>query len=408
MNETIKYLISFLLYGHNDAVDLVGYTRTEEEASKYKLNILPSLNSPLFDPAKNWQDFYPEVEQALSSRGFSDHTDILSVACFFLSRAEETVVTERDEHGRFLARHSLIGKHKLTAIPLLDEYSRHLMKRLQLPLPEQRCSSINLTHDVDMLEQYRHLRGFAGGLKRGRVGQALSAIMNREKDPAWTFPWMLCKDKGFNTIYFLKAGTGKGYDYPQYNLKGSDFRSLLSLLQTSGAQIGLHSSYAAGEWHEGIGMIEQEKQRLESVLTEFFARQTTISKNRHHFLRSTSIDNMQQLADAGITDDYSMAFADCAGFRLLTSRPVRWINPKTLKLTTLTLHPLTAMDRTLSDNKYMNLTEEEAYYTCQQLIDKTRQNGGEINLLWHNTSFDNISYHRSLYTALVDYLKNNE
>ena len=110
---------------------------------------------------------------------------------------------------------------------------------------------------------------------------------------------------------------------------------------------------------------------------------------------------MQKLADAGITDDYSIGFADYAGFRLLTSRPVRWINPKSLQLTTLTLHPLTIMDCTLSNDNYMNLSEDEAYYACQQIIDKTYQNSGELTILWHNSIFAQKGYHKSLYPAVV-------
>ena len=44
-------------------------------------------------------------------------------------------------------------------------------------------------------------------------------------------------------IYFVKHTTGKGYDYPQYNLQGKDFQQLSSYLTQQGAILGLHSSY---------------------------------------------------------------------------------------------------------------------------------------------------------------------
>lgn len=396
MKDTIEYLISFLLYGHEDATKLVGYTRNEEDAKNFSINIVPSENSPLYNPQKTWADFMPEVERALSERSLTAETDILSIACFFLSRAEETVVTERDEHDRFLAEHSLVGKHQLLSIPLIDEYGRQLLKQLGLPQPEQRFSHVNLTHDVDVLEQYRHLRGFLGGLKRGEWQQAFAALHHLEADPAWTFPWLKEQDKGFHTIYFLKAGSGKGYDNPQYDLYGKDMQQLLSLLKAQNSEIGLHLSYEASE-RRGT-LIKKEKETLEKAIGK------EITKNRYHYLRTQSIDNMQRLADSGITDDYSMGFADQAGFRLLTSRAVRWINPKSLQLTSLTLHPLLAMDCTLSNSQYMNLTEDEAYYTCLQLIDRCRHNNGEVNLLWHNNNLVQPSYHRSLYPQIVDYL----
>jgi hypothetical protein len=110
---------------------------------------------------------------------------------------------------------------------------------------------------------------------------------------------------------------------------------------------------------------------------------------------------MQALADAGITDDFTMAFPDMAGFRLQTTRAVRWINPKNMTLTNLTLHPLTIMDCTLSNDNYMHLDEDEAYFLCEQLISKVRQHNGDLCLLWHNHILNNDTYHKALYTKLL-------
>ena len=406
MNETIKYLISFLLYGNEEAVSLVGYTTDEEEAKRYKINIRPSENSPLAHPEKSWEAFYPEVKQVLHQRVITPETDIISVACFLLSRAEEIVVQDRDEHDRFLARHSLLSEGNLLSIPTIDEYSRWLLKRLELPLPEKKLAAVNLTHDVDTIANYRHPRGFLGGMMRGHLSQALWAAKDIEEDPAFTFPWLCTIDTELrdslsetNILYFLKASSGKGLDYPQYPLSGKDFKRLLYYIEKSGAKIGLHISYAAGA--DG-NLIEKEIDILGKALKAVRSELSPIS--RYHWLRATTIDNMQQLVAAGITDDYSIGFADHAGFRLCTSRPVRWINPKTLKLTSLTLHPLTIMDCTLSNQNYMNLNEEEAFYYCQQLIDKTAQNNGELTLLWHNSNLGEDTYHRSLYQQLIKYI----
>ena len=126
--------------------------------------------------------------------------------------------------------------------------------------------------------------------------------------------------------------------------------------------------------------------------------------HRSHYLRC-SIDDMQSLINIGITDDFTMMFPDQVGFRLQTTRPVRWINPKTMTLTNLTLHPLTVMDCTLSNTNYMNLNEDEAYFECQRLFEKIHQNAGEVVLLWHNTIITDDGYHRSLYPKLLSLLK---
>ena len=402
MQDTIRYILTFLLYGNREALPLVGYTRDDEEAKQYKLNILPSENSPLYNPERDWRDFYPEVLEVLSRKQITPDTDIVSLSCFLLSRAEETVISVRDEHGRFSAEQSVLGRNNLLQIPLVDEYSRWLLKRLELPLPPQQIALVNLTHDVDILCIYRRLRGMIGGIRRGEGRAVWEAIKKIERDPAFTFPWMIRTDSLLQqspvpsqALWFLKATDGKGLDAPQYSLYGHDFRRLIKLIRQSEGRIGLHTSYAAGT---DPTLIRKEKHRLEKAI------KMPVTLNRHHWLRTTGIDNMQQLAAAGITDDYSVGFADRAGFRIATTRSVRWINPKTLQLTPLTLHPLTAMDCTLSNTNYMNLTEDEAWYYCQRLIDKVRQNNGELTLLWHNSNLTEGSYHKSLYTQLIQYI----
>ena len=125
--------------------------------------------------------------------------------------------------------------------------------------------------------------------------------------------------------------------------------------------------------------------------------------HRSHYLRC-SIDRMQELADMGVTDDFTMMFPDQVGFRLQTTRAVRWINPRTMTLTNLVLHPLTIMDCTLSNSNYMKLNEDEAYFECQRLFEKIHQNNGEVVLLWHNTNPTSNKYHRSLYPKLLKLL----
>ena len=380
MNGIIDYIKSFLTYGDTAAAANIGYTDDQSEWKNYKVVILPNghLGKDIV---------YPYMESVRSKKVDSTivlEDDIIYTCFFFLSRAEELIVSDRDEHGRFAAKYSILGQHNNLQIPLLDEYARSVMKLLDLPLPKSGFNHIYLTHDIDRISNYRHLRGFIGGWLRDGMDAVLDAVEDIKNDPAYTFPWLVKQDKkvpNAEVIYFVKHTKGKGFDYPQYNLRGKDWTRLSKYLKSKKARLGLHSSYY-GELPEKID--------------------TTL--HRSHFLRC-SIDQMQRLADAGITDDFTMSFADKAGFRLQTSRAVRWINPKTMTLTNLTLHPLTVMDGTLSQANYMNLSEDEAYYYCVQLFDKVRQHNGDLCILWHNIDLAGNPWHKSLYEQLIDTLK---
>ena len=387
MQAIIDYIITFLLYGNSPAAKQVGYTANESQWEKYRVVIVPNgkLGKEIIMPDLDEMKLEKIEANNEEKTRWIIRTDMVYNTFFFISRAEELINPQRDEHGRFAAKYSLLSQHNRLMIPLVDEYARMLMKLLDLPLPTPSFSKIYLTHDIDSIAQYRHLRGAVGGIIRGEWRKVLASQKDIHNDPAFTFPWLIAQNKKVKEaecIYFVKDTPGKKYDYPQYNLHGKDFALVKQTLETSGAKIGLHSSYygirGSENWKEG--------------------------GHRSHYLRC-SIDQMQALADAGIKDDFTMMFPDQVGFRLQTTRAVRWINPKTMQLTDLVLHPLTVMDCTLSNTNYMNLSEDEAYFECQRLFEKVHQNAGEIVLLWHNTNPTGNIYHRSLYPKLLALLE---
>ena len=387
MKEIVDYIIQFLLYGNVEAAKQVGYTADEAEWQNYRVVIVPNgqLGKEIVMP-----EFSEAKGERLEAKG-TEHqtwiirTDIVYNTFFFISRAEELINTQRDEHGRFLAKYSILGQNNRLMIPTVDEYARMLMKLLDLPLPTPSFSQIYLTHDVDTIAHYRHLRGAIGGIVRGGWRKVIASLRDIHNDPAFTFSWLIAQDKkveGAERIYFVKDTMGKGYDYPQYKLDGKDFETAEQLIENSGAKIGWHGSYYGGD----------KANRQLGNKAEL---------HRSHYLRC-SIDQMQRLAEVGVTDDFTMMFPDQVGFRLQTTRPVRWINPKTMQLTDLVLHPLTVMDCTLSNTNYMHLNEDEAYFECQRLFEKIHQNAGEVVLLWHNTTPAGNTYHRSLYPKLLE------
>lgn len=389
MDEIINYIKTWLLYGNADAAQMIGYTADEREWQKYKLVIVPNghLGNDIVLPDLTT----PVVEQWSASDAPEQvvavvRNDLIYNTFFFISRAEEVINKQRDEHGRFAAAYSVLGERNRLMVPTLDEYARLVMKAVGLPLPPSGFAHIYLTHDIDTIAHYRHLRGALGGLWRGEWRQVLRSWRDIENDPAYTFPWLVEQDSRVplaEKIYFVKHSFGKGYDYPQYNHHSPDAHRLRKFLEWNKVTIGWHSSYY------GVGSIEQRSKRRDEL-----------SVHRSHYL-NCSIENMRKLVSLGITDDYTMGFADQAGFRLQTSRAVLWIDPERMQLTELVLHPLIIMDVTLSSKNYMALDQVEATYVCQQLIDKVRMHNGDLCLLWHNTSINQTDYHKSLYPELL-------
>jgi len=386
MEEIVAYIIEFLLFGQKELTQRVGYTCEKSEWDKYDVVIIPNghLGKKWVWPELDWESTTFNGDKTVIK------TDIVYNTAFFISRAEEILNTKRDQHNRFLASYSILGEGDRLQHACIDEYSERITKLLGAKVPKAHLEHIYLTHDVDTIAFYRHLRGLIGGITRGHRKEAVQAWKRLEADPAYTFPWIIEQDKQVKNatrIYFLKAGNGRGYDYPQYG--GWDEKELIKLLRENQCKIGLHSSYASGD------------------IPKRLAKETTIVRStlhRSHYLRC-SIKTMQALVDYGIDQDFGMGFADKAGFRLQTTRPVRWINPERMVLSNLVMHPLTVMDCTLSNPNYMNLDEEAAFNYCQSLIETALRYAGEISLLWHNSIFPTNSYHATLYPRLIQLVR---
>lgn len=441
---------------------MVGYTATPDEFAKYRLVIVPCEGCGLGTPQKaernngdcnrekaafEGMEAVPQIKDWIKTGKYDTqgmpcnlpvlfgskdverigdtvvvHSDVIATAYFFLFRIEERLNPKRDEHGRFPARESLAFRHGFMHRAVLDEYGEWLRGLLNLPNPNERINKIYLTHDVDNVTLYRSVRGVLGAVKRSLtsiatplnkpadMGNELAAAWkahtrSANSDPLFTFNDMMLWDNQVHNaqvIYFLKSNrrAQSRYDRPVYGFNDIDVKLLRQLISDNGYSIGWHSSYASAGNDEQT-LIDLEAFKQECSLCGY--NDTPWRLHRAHYLRNTHYDT---LAQYGITDDFTLAFADMAGFRTGTCLPYKWLD------TSLTIHPLTLMDVTLSEKRYMNLDYYGAYDYAKNMIQQVRHFGGELNMLWHNNSFRTDtssanpipSYHRDLYPALLQLL----
>lgn len=428
-DKVLQYILRFLLGDDipGEIVESIGYTDNPNKFDKYNVVIIPSgffneetygTNSSIPQPPLKEVHGIPLLFGSSKEEWVGDtwvvHADIIASTYFMISRYEEMIHREiRDEHGRFPGKMSLPYRAGFLHRPIVDEYRALLrgwlrQSRIHVPEVKKGIRKIYLTHDVDSPTLYRSWKGMIRSIidKRGLFRSIKGKFGRVEDDPYYTFPWLfsrdikLCGKLGGNRcqpILFMKSGGNNRYDKPHYKLDSADIKSLISYADSNNIHIGLHCSYQAGIDPKHI---EREKSELERHLGR------EVSFNRHHYLSIREPEDMDLVEAAGMTDDFTLGYADVSGFRLGTSYPVRWINPITRRLSPLTIHPLTIMDCTLNDEKYMGMGSEEALSYCEGIIDRVEKSGGELVLLWHNDSVqkESDSYLRSIYGKLLDRL----
>lgn len=340
------------------------------------------------------------------------YADLVASSYFLISRYEEIYRRgRRDQYGRFPGRDSLPYRAGFINRPIVDEYGeqlRMLMTEMGLSVPAmpKGFGSVLLTHDLDQPYYSSGIRGLLRLLIKEHRSLSQSYRMTFGKtseDKYYSYARFLdwnvetqrkCADP-VKSIFFLKTPSTHSQDKPHYNLRGRKMRVILRLARRRHVEFGLHSNFACSE---DPHLIESAKMYLEKKLRQ------SITMNRHHYLAIREPEDYNSLITAGIYHDYSMGYADVAGFRLGTCRPVRFINPQSRAITDLILHPLTMMDYTLHDEKYMHLNFSEASLLAHRLVAEVYRHGGELNLLFHN---ENLildaagNYHSRLYREIL-------
>lgn len=332
--------------------------------------------------------------EKLADRAIVFYADILATTFFMLSRWEETVVPDRDQHDRFPATASVAYRQGFLDRPIVDEYALILREWLKVLLPgwqpKPRRFSFRISHDVDKLFHFRDwrvaARKLAGDLIRRRsLGRAWQTGVNMvaqatapERIPSFQDVYRLAdlshkhnfRDDAF---YFMAAERGPLEN--DYDPASPLVRRCIEELQEQGFEIGLHAGYQTVDDPKRLAA---EKARLDAILGEKYYG------SRQHYLRFRVPHTWRHLEQVGIRYDSTMAYADHEGFRCGTCQPYRPFDVEQDRELALRERPLIVMDGTLRD--YRNLTPVEGERRILALAQRCSQVGGQFTLLWHNSS----------------------
>jgi hypothetical protein len=420
--QTIQYILDFLTGASVAQSGVVYYGHQVDAPDCAKVVVVPavsnldiqSLPAVPFACLEGVPVLFGVVGVERANGKIVVQADIVASAFFLLSRYEEILKPDcRDQHGRFLAKDSVVFQQGYGARPLVDEYGALLRKWLReagasVPAEKQGFSAVYLTHDVDEPFKFPRLTSVVKQYVKNILHyhyspSPLKKYIHEEYDEQNTFPKIINYDRELKeklrdipvkSIYFL-ISAGSFFNRRYYSFFSKKTERLINLLKASGAKLGLHISCEAGARPKRIN---REANRLKRKS----GRDTIMS--RHHFLKWREPENVAYMEQAGVTADFTLTYADCAGFRVGTCRPYCFINPGTKELTSVVIHPLEIMDGTLDRPAYMDLDYERALDKCRELIDQVYNHNGELVLLWHNTEFLGKNYQEDLYKAVLGYI----
>ena len=342
--------------------------------------------------------------------------DILTPSFVLLSRYEEFHSERHDKHGRFPYDRSLAEKYDMVEIPLVDEYAMLLRRWLCLYFPDRfeavpRTPRIVPTHDIDILYRFTsRFQAWKSILGRDllincdlkMVRKSFEDYKKWKKRPSLD-PYVEAIDeflaqeekRKLSSIFFFKA-TEKGHPDVTYDVQDPILHEIIRVIMAPGYhQIGLHGSYPSAK---DFQCLQKEKQNLSKLCDE------EVRISRQHYLRTFFADDPNSLdlwRQVGITDDYTLGFAERCGFRCGTCHPYPLYDVRNDKVTDIIEHPLIVMDGTLFD--YMKLSVEDASALTQRLKHRCLDVEGDFVILWHNhaTTREMKQYYEGVYLPAI-------
>jgi len=336
-----------------------------------------------------------------------EELDIFSASFFMLTRWEEYVNRNRDNHNRFPATESLAFKQGFLDRPIVNEYVEELKEMLleldnSLSFKEKKFELV-LTHDVDeikMWKGWKHVSRVALGdiLKRKSLSLALERFAEyflirkkKIKDSFDRFDWLMDKSEAIGVksrFYFMSGGVTE-FDN-RYKIK--EQKELIKKIQKRGHIIGIHPSYNA---YNDFEQFKKEKELLENVAEQ------KIVEGREHYLRFEVPTTWQIWEDNGIEVDSTCGYADKEGFRCGTGDKFSVFNILTREKLKLKERPLIFMD----DNRLVGeriYDEEKLIANILYLKEKSSKYNSIYTILFHQNIFalEDINY-KDVYEAVI-------
>jgi hypothetical protein len=329
--------------------------------------------------------------------------DIFSAAFYLVSRYEEYLPHLRDHHNRFQAIGSDAFKNDYLHKPLVNFWSLELKSVLEKWFPGLKFTlpTFKFTPSIDVDAAWSHknkglTRAFGGMLKAIQAGryhevkQRIRVLMRLEHDPFDTFELQLQLQKkyGYQTVYFiLLADYGTNDKNIPYNNR--HFQNLIRLLADY-SEVGIHPSYASSN---DPHLLTVEINRLSKILKK------EVCCSRQHYLKLSLPETYRHLLNNDITHDYTMGYADVAGYRASICTPFPFFDLDNDMSTELIIHPFAVMDGTLME--YMGLTPEKAIAVIDQLMQEAKKCGGEFIPLWHNPTLNDTGEWEGWYKVYI-------
>lgn len=333
--------------------------------------------------------------------------DFFAGSFFMLTRWEEYVNKERDNHDRFPAYASNANNHNYLNRPVVNEYIEMLWNMfLHLGYKgerKKRSFEIILTHDIDILKSSNTFRSLLGDIiKRKSLSLALHNLFSFFYDPVNSFNFLMDVSERIGVksrFFFMSVHPETITNNPKNYLKSLRFNSLIKEIIKRGHVIGFHPGYFTY-------MDNEQWLKEKSILEDAIGFK--VNEGRQHYLKLDITETLNIWDYNGMNIDYSLGYADKEGYRCGTGDSFYIFDFIRRKKLQLKETPLVLMDGSLTT--YQSLDAEVGREIIEKYLNLGKKYRMKTVLLFHNSSFDRKNWKgwKSMYeNVLIKYKSEN-
>ncbi len=235
--------------------------------------------------------------------------------------------------------------------------------------------------DIDHFYAFRGrggLRWWLGGVRRRDLFYRLQIRLGRLPDPYDTLDAITATFPPAHSRFFFLLSHRHRLD-SLVSPRHPAVRAAIRRLHEQGYAVGIHPSY---ESRDVPALIQQEKALLEKYLGQ------PVTFSRQHYLRYRWPDLLVQLEQAGLREDYTLAFPERSGFLLGTTLPVPAYRVDVEREVPVLLRGPALMDQVYL-RKGDRVGLEAEMRRLFQVVEKT---GGLLHFIWHNSTYPELPH----------------
>lgn len=389
-------------------------------------NSMPSLNIPDLDLSnykitdnfifKKLPVLYGTPTLDLQDKTIFINFDIFAACFFYLSRYEEIIQPKKDLHSRVMGKFSFAHKKHSLNLPVVDQYVEFLWQILKITWPELERKNNQfkkvITCDLDFpfnpyLYSFPKLtkKIVSGLIRKSHFDEELVSNFIKKKlqrpykdDFRERISWIMDVNEkcGNKVIFFIIPFKTHNLDNTAQN-KLAEMDLLIKEIISREHEVGVHPGYMT---YNSSNLYNKSVLELKKIIYRSFP-DYKINSSRQHFLMWDSLKTPAMIDSSSISNDFSLGFADMAGFRCGTSKAFKMYDLKNRQQLELIQNPLIAMECSVIAERYQNLGyTDESINAFAKLKEECLKYKGHFSLLWHNNHFEN-DMDREFYLELI-------